>query len=292
MYFGKVITAMVTPFDEQDKVNYDKAVELADYLAKNGTDTVLLTGTTGESPTLTHEEEWALYDAVVKGLAGKAKVMAGTGSNCTRTAIESTKKAEELGVDAALIVAPYYNKPSQEGIYEHFKAISDNTSLPLMIYNIPGRTGINIHPETIKRISELDNYVAIKEASGDLEQIKIVQQNSTEDFLVYSGDDKLTLEVLKAGGEGIVSVAAHLIGNEIQEMIRKYNEGQLNQAQELDQKYQELYAAMFISSNPVPVKTALNLQGKSVGGVRLPLVAMTPTEKEQLRTILEKYSLI
>ncbi len=286
MNFGKIITAMVTPFDEKKNVDYEQAVSLANYLADNGTDTVLLTGTTGESPTLTHKEEQTLYKEVKAGLAGKALLMAGTGSNSTSTAIEATKAAEKLGVDSALIVTPYYNKPPQEGIYQHFKAIEANTSLPLMVYNIPGRTGTNIEVETIVRISQLAGYVAIKEASGDLEQMKKVIELTDDNFKLYTGDDNLTYPVLEIGGVGVVSVASHIIGKQLNKLVTLFSEGKKDEAKAIGEKYEKLFAAMFISTNPIPVKAALNMCGHKVGSTRLPLVDLNEAQAEQLKAIL------
>jgi len=291
MIFGKVVTAMITPFNKDGTVNYTEAVKIANDLAANGSDTVLLAGTTGESPTLTNEEELILFKKVKEGLAGRAKVLAGTGSNSTATAIIMTQKAEEIGIDGALIVVPYYNKPSQEGLYQHFKAIAEATSLPLMIYNIPGRTSRNMEPETVIRLSALEGYTAIKEASGDIEQMKKIIEQKPADFLLYSGDDALTFEVLKIGGVGVVSVAAHLVGLKIREMIEIFPTDQ-KKAEDINNELQELFKGLFITTNPAPVKEALNLVGYNCGIPRLPLVSLNSTEKEKLKTILKKYKLI
>lgn len=292
MFFGSVITAMITPFNEQGAVDYAEAVKIADYLVNNGSDTILLSGTTGESPTLTHEEEYILFKEIKNSIGKRAKVMAGTGSNCTVTAIESTKAAEKLGVDSALIVVPYYNKPPQEGLYQHFKAIAEATALPLMIYNIPGRTSRNMEPETVARLAEIKNYKAIKEASGDLEQMKKVRQLTSKEFLLYSGDDGLTLDVLKIGGTGVVSVASHIVGKQIQSMITAFNNGNKTEAGKINQTLQDIFKVLFITTNPIPVKAAMNLLGFKCGKPRLPLVELNKTETEQLVAVLKKHQLI
>jgi len=292
MIFGKLITAMVTPFKEDGSVDYDEAVKIACHLADNGTDTVLLTGTTGECPTLSHDEEFELYTKVKKGLGSKAKVIAGTGSNCTKTAIASTKKAEEIGVDGALIVVPYYNKPSQEGMYQHFKAVSEAVSIPLMIYNIPGRTSKNMEPETVARLAELDNYIAIKEAAGDLKQFETIVKATPKNFHAYSGDDGLTFDTMKLGGVGVVSVASHLVGKDIKRMINAIDEEKLDEAEEINNKLTELFETMFITTNPVPVKGAMNMLGFKCGKPRLPLVDLTKEEGKIVQEVLKKYGLL
>lgn len=292
MFFGTVITAMITPFKDNGAVDFDEAVKIANHLADHGTDTVLLSGTTGESPTLTHEEEYTLFKEVKKSLGKKAKVMAGTGSNCTVTAIEATKKAEKLGVDSALIVVPYYNKPPQEGLYQHFKAVAENTALPLMIYNIPGRTSRNMEPGTVARLAELKNYIAIKEASGDLNQMKKIRELTPKEFLLYSGDDGLTLDVLKMGGTGIVSVAAHIVGKQLKEMITAYNAGKVAEAEKINKELADIFKVLFITTNPIPVKAAMNLLGFKCGKPRLPLVELNKDELQQLTAVMQQHKLI
>ncbi|GBR76323.1 4-hydroxy-tetrahydrodipicolinate synthase [Candidatus Termititenax persephonae] len=283
---------MVTPFKADGSVDYAEAVRLANHLADNGTDTVLLSGTTGESPTLTHEEEMILFREVKQGLGGKAKVMAGTGSNSTRTAVAMTKKAGELGLDGALLVVPYYNKPSQEGLYQHFKAVNDAADLPLVIYNIPGRTSRNMECETTLRLAELSNYVAVKEASGDLEQMKKIVAAAPRDFVLYSGDDNLTLDVLRLGGVGVVSVAAQLVGPQMKKMLDAYFAGDLETAEAMDKDLQDIFQVIFITTNPAPVKAALNMRGFHCGIPRLPLVDLTEDEREQVRQALIKHGLL
>ncbi|MDR2431484.1 MAG: 4-hydroxy-tetrahydrodipicolinate synthase [Candidatus Margulisbacteria bacterium] len=290
--FGRVITAMVTPFKADGSLDVDEAVRLANYLAEHGSDAVALAGTTGESPTLTNEEERTLFQEVKKGLNGKAKVLAGAGSNSTATAVKYTRRAEALGVDGSLLVVPYYNKPTQEGLYQHFKAVNDAAGLPLMLYNIPARTGRNMEPETTLRLAALPNYFAIKEASGDLEQIKKIIAGAPEDFLVYSGDDSMTLDVLKAGGYGVVSVASHLAGRKIKKMIEACLAGDAAGAEQLNKELDEIFQVIFITTNPAPIKAALNMLGFQCGLPRLPLVDLNAGEKEKLRTVLQRCKLL
>lgn len=290
--FGSIVTAMLTPFTKDGAVDYAEAVRLANYLADNGTDTVLLSGTTGESPTLTHEEEEQLFVEVKRGLGQKAKVMAGTGSNCTATAIASTQKAEKLGVDSALIVVPYYNKPTQEGLFQHFKAVANATNLPLMIYNIPGRTSRNMEPDTVARLTQFKNYVAIKEASGDLEQMQKIRDLVPKEFLMYSGDDSLTLDAMKLGGVGVVSVAAHLVGPRMKEMINAFLAGDKVKAEAINKELEDIFKVIFITTNPAPIKAAMNMLGFSCGIPRLPLVELTTDEKAVLHAVLLKHKLV
>ncbi|WAA10767.1 4-hydroxy-tetrahydrodipicolinate synthase [Fervidibacillus albus] len=282
MDFGRIVTAMVTPFDNRGNIDFAKTTMLIEYLIENGSDALVVAGTTGESPTLTLEEKLALFKHTVAVANNRIPVIAGTGGNNTKASIELTKKAEEIGVDAVMIVAPYYNKPNQEGIYRHFESISESTNLPIMIYNIPGRTGVNIQSETIIRLSERSNIVAVKEASGDLNQMTEIIAQTPEHFRLYSGDDSLTLPVLSIGGHGIVSVASHVIGLEMKRMIESYLEGDVKSAASLHQKLFPLMKGLFAAPNPVPVKTALQLKGINVGSVRLPLVPLTGTERAEL----------
>jgi 4-hydroxy-tetrahydrodipicolinate synthase len=290
--FGEVLTAMVTPFKEDGVVDYDRAEELAVWLAENGSDGLVVHGTTGESPTLTHEEEYELYRVVKKAVGSKAKVIAGTGSNSTATSIVSSLEAERVGVDGCMLVVPYYNKPSQEGLFQHFKAVSEATPLPLIIYNIPGRTAVNLLPETVARIAELENVVAIKEATGDLNQVLKIRKLTGADFLIYSGDDSLTLPILASGGTGIISVASHLVGGEIKKMVGLFKKGKVSEALEINLKLMPLFSVLFITTNPVPVKAALELVGRPVGKPRLPLVEATNSEKEAIKKVLQELNLL
>lgn len=287
--FGNVSTAMVTPFDKNGNIDFEKTTKIVEYLINNGTDSLVVAGTTGESPTLTTEEKIALFKHVISVVNKRIPVIAGTGSNNTKASIELTKKAEEIGVDAVMLVTPYYNKPSQDGLYEHFKAVAESTSLPVMLYNVPGRTATSLAPETIIRLAEIENIVAVKEASGDLEAMTKIIANTPDDFILYSGDDGLTLPILAIGGAGVVSVASHIIGNEMQEMIQAFKEGNVKQAATAHQQLLPLMKQLFSAPSPAPVKTALQLRGLDVGSVRLPLVPLSKEQRQQLADVLNKY---
>ncbi|AZV42328.1 4-hydroxy-tetrahydrodipicolinate synthase [Peribacillus asahii] len=288
MVFGKVVTAMVTPFDIKGNVDFQKTTTLVNYLLNNGTDALVLSGTTGESPTLSSEEKIALLRHVVKVADKRVPIIIGTGSNNTYASIELTKKAEQNGADAIMLVAPYYNKTNQEGLYQHFKAIAESTKLPVMLYNIPGRSAVNIAPETIIRLSEIPNIVAVKEASGDLNAMTQIIAETAEDFALYSGDDGLTLPVLSIGGVGVVSVAAHVIGKEMKQMVDAFLTGNLQEAAKLHQKLLPIIKGLFSAPSPAPVKTALQLVGIDVGSVRLPIVPLTEQERSVLANLLGK----
>ena len=290
--FGQVVTAMLTPFNDQGKVNLELAGRLAVHLVEQGSDTILLAGTTGESPTLTHYEEAALFKHVVKELKGKAKVMAGTGSNCTATAVKASKIAEDCGVSSLLQVTPYYNKPSQEGMKAHFEAVADAVSLPIMLYNIPGRTSISLDCKTLVSLSQHDQIVAIKEASGSREIVAQLAQNLPQDFLIYSGDDALTLDFLEEGACGVVSVASHLVGPDLQDMITFFKSGNKKAALEIHQRLESLFSVLFITSNPVPLKAAMTLKGFEVGGPRLPLLSASDDEVLAVKRVLQDLSLL
>ncbi len=286
MNFGQLLTAMVTPFDQNGEVDFNATRNLVDYLIENGTDGIVVAGTTGESPTLSSEEKVALFQFVVNVVNGRVPVIAGTGSNNTRASISLTKQAEEAGVDGIMLVAPYYNKPSQEGMYQHFKAIAESTSLPIMIYNIPGRCAVNISAETIVRLSQLPNIVAVKEASGNLDAMAEIISQTPSDFSLYSGDDGLTLPVLAIGGTGVVSVASHVIGNEMKDMIQLFKNGQVQEAASAHRRLLPIMKALFTAPNPAPVKAALNINGVNVGGLRLPLLPLSDEEKSALQAVL------
>jgi 4-hydroxy-tetrahydrodipicolinate synthase len=290
--FGSVLTAMVTPFRSDGSLDYGTAERLASHLVANGTDTLVICGTTGESPTLTWEEEYELF-RVIKAAAGQAKVMAGTGSNSTREAIHATTKATELGLDGSLQVVPYYNKPPQEGLYAHFKAIAEACpTTPLMLYNIPGRTGQNMLPETIARLAEIPNIVAIKEASGSLDQVSQVRSLTPPEFGIYSGDDSLTLPMLSVGARGVVSVASHLVGPQIQTMIQAYQTGKPAIATQIHLELLPLFKALFVMANPIPIKAALSLLGWPDAHLRLPLIDPPASLKDDLRPILQALKLL
>jgi 4-hydroxy-tetrahydrodipicolinate synthase len=269
--FGRVMTAMITPFDAAGAVHYAEVERLAAHLANHGTDTLVVCGTTGESPTLTWDEEFELFKVVKAAVAGKAKVMAGTGSNSTSEAITATQKAAALGLDGSLQVVPYYNKPPQEGLYQHFSQIARATDLPIMLYNVPGRTSQNLTPETVARLADVPNIVAIKEASGNLDQVSQIRRLTPGTFDIYSGDDSLTLPTLAVGGCGVVSVASHLVGPAMQEMIQAFEKGHNEIARQIHLELLPLSKALFSTTNPIPVKAAMGLLGWQVGPCRPPL---------------------
>lgn len=287
MNYGRLLTAMVTPFDENLEIDLKETEKLVEHLIENGTQSIVVAGTTGESPTITDDEKLLLYKNVLKFSNNRVKVIAGTGSNCTKSTIELTKRAEEIGVDGIMLVAPYYNKPSQEAIYKHFKAVANETKLPVMIYNIPSRTGINITAETIIRLSCIDNIQSVKEASGNINQICEIIKNTDDDFYLYSGDDSFTLPVLAVGGYGCVSVASHIVGNKIKEMIDCYINGEVKAAALLNMKLSTIFRGIFITSNPSPIKCMLRQNGLNVGSVRAPLIDVTKDESEYLSKIYE-----
>lgn len=293
--FGQLLTAMVTPFTADNRIDWDSVEKIIEHLIDTGTDTIVVVGTTGESPTLTHQEKLELYRFTVERAAGRAKVIAGTGSNNTAQSIALSKEAQECGVDGLLLVVPYYNKPSQQGLYQHFAAIANETSLPIVLYNIPGRTGINMTIETMVELSKLENIVAIKESSGDLDQIAQLIAKVKEEAVVYSGDDNLLLPILSLGGAGIVSVASHIVGTQIKELINAYKTGNPTQATEINQQLYPVFKGLFITSNPVPIKYVLSQLNFCRPNVRLPLVEMTEQEKsvtDQWLTRLQKSAVI
>jgi 4-hydroxy-tetrahydrodipicolinate synthase len=291
--FGPVLTAMITPFTEDGRVDYAIAEKLAAHLADNGSDGLVVCGTTGESPTLSWDEEYELFRVVQQAVAGKAKVIAGTGSNSTREAIEATQKAARLGLDGSLQVVPYYNKPPQSGLYEHFKAIAQaNSGFPLLLYNIPGRTGQNLLPETVIRLSEISNIVGIKEASGNLEQASQIRRSTPTEFAIYSGDDSLTLPLLAVGGQGVISVASHLVGPKLQAMIQAFFTNQVQTAIQLHLELFPLFKALFLTTNPIPLKVALRLQGWQVGMPRSPLADASDEVYDALRTVMTELCLL
>lgn len=288
MDFGRILTAMVTPFDENLQIDWEQTGKLVDYLIEEQlSDGIVVSGTTGESPTLTDEEKIDLISFVVKRANGRCKVIAGTGSNHTDHVMWLSQEAEKLGADGLLLVAPYYNRPTQAGIIGHFKAVAAVTKLPIILYNIPRRTGVNMDAKTTLELAHtVPNIVAIKE-SNDMEQITTIIANAPEGFLVYSGDDSTALPLMACGGHGVVSVASHLIGKPIRSMIEAYLSGNIKEAAKLQQKLMPIFTGLFICPNPVPVKHALNLKGHQVGGVRLPLVEANDAEKEQIRRLFE-----
>ncbi|MGV0027123.1 4-hydroxy-tetrahydrodipicolinate synthase [Phormidesmis priestleyi] len=292
--FGRVLTAMITPFSEDgEQVNYAAAEKLAVHLAENGTDTLVVCGTTGESPTLTWDEEFELFQVVKNAVAGKAKVMAGTGSNSTKEAIAATQKAAKMGLDGSLQVVPYYNKPPQSGLYHHFRAIAQaSPDLPIMLYNVPGRTSQNLLPETVAHLAEIPNIVAVKEASGNLDQASQIRQLTPSEFAIYSGDDSLTLPLMAIGGKGVVSVASHLVGSQLQQMIQAFESGQVQAATQIHLKLFPLFKALFLTTNPILVKTALKIQGWDVGSLRLPLCDPDEAVWTTLKNVMDELALL
>lgn len=287
MNFGRVLTAMVTPFSKDGGIDYEQTSILIEYLLDNGTEGLVINGTTGESPTLSIEEKINLFKHVVKVVNKRVPVIAGTSSNDTLASIDLTKEAENAGVDAVMIVAPYYNKPSQRGMYEHFKAIAAETSLPVVLYNIPGRSVVTINAETIIKLSEINNIVSLKEASGDLDLAAEVIEGTSNNFSVYSGEDALTLPLLAIGADGVISVASHIKGNEIQDMINTYRTGEVEDAASKHRKMLPIMRELFKVPSPAPVKAALHMNGIDTGTVRLPLLPLVEAEEKALKEIMD-----
>jgi len=292
--FGKVVTAMVTPFKEDDlSVNWQVVKELTDYLIETGSDGLVVAGTTGESPTLTFEEKVRLFKEV-KDVAGKrATIIAGTGSYCTEESIHLTKAAEEVGVDAVMLVVPYYNKPPQEGLYNHFKTIASHTSLPVIIYNIPGRTACNLEAKTLARLAkDVPNIKGVKEASGNLVQVSEIASLTGEDFEILSGEDALTLPMLSVGGKGVISVASHIAGKKLGEMIDSFFSGDVEKAKKIHLELMPLFRVLFITTNPIPVKAAMEMMGIKVGPPRPPLCPANEQVKEEIGKVLKSLGAI
>lgn len=289
---GEVITAMVTPFDTRREIDFNKAESLTKHLIDNGSDTLLVAGTTGEGPTLTHEEEFELLSTIKRANENKAKIIMNAGSNCTQTAIRSAKWAEKEEVDAILTVVPYYNKPSQNGMISHFSAIAESTRLPVIIYNIPGRTGVNILPETVAKLADkYENIVGIKQSYADMDAVTELKMRCPDGFAIYSGDDSLTLPMLSLGAHGVISVASHIFGTEMKSMIRNYKTGDVKAALNMHRKLYPAFRKLFMAPNPVPVKAALAHLGIISDYVRRPLVELTADEKEELFNVIDRYAL-
>ncbi len=291
--YGEVLTAMLTPFNEDLSVNYPEVKRLARYLIENGSDGLVVLGSTGESPTLTMDEKLHILQTVKDEVGEEACIIAGTGTNDTRSSIEMTIEAEKLGVDGVMLVAPYYNKPPQEGFYQHFKAVAEMTTLPVMIYNVPGRSGKNIEARTIARLADIENIVAVKESSGNLNQVSEIRRLTPPGFSIYSGDDSLTLPILAVGGVGIVSVAAHVVGKEIKQMVQLFKAGKVHQAAQLHSRLLSLFQGIFITTNPIPIKMLVNHIGIEAGPVRPPLIGLTEQERTvvlEIFTVLQSSS--
>ena len=288
---GRLLTAMVTPFDEKGAVNYEQAKKLALALLESGSDGVVVAATTGESPTLVREEETRLFTEVKSALGGRGTVIAYTGSNSTSEAVSATKAAEKIGVDACLSVVPYYNKPTQEGIYQHFKTIAENTSLPIIMYNIPGRVVIKMTVETIVRLSRIDNIVGVKEASGDMGLVAHTLNNASKDFRIWSGNDNDTFPIMALGGYGVIGVTTHLVGRQIKQMMDYILNSKIAEAAAIHRHLLPLVDALFIEPSPAPIKYALNHLGFKVGRPRLPLVEPSEKSAAQIRETLKKYKI-
>ncbi|MFA5316842.1 MAG: 4-hydroxy-tetrahydrodipicolinate synthase [Dehalococcoidales bacterium] len=288
---GRLITAMVTPFDEEGKVDYAQARKLASALLDSGSDGLLVVGTTGESPTLSWDEEFRLFQEIKQVTEGRGTLVAGTGSNSTEEALEATKKAAKMGVDACLLVVPYYNKPSQEGLYQHFKTIAEGAGLPCIMYNVPSRTVTNLASETVVRLSKVDNIIGVKEASANLSQIADIINRSQEGFLVWSGNDSDTFPIMTLGGYGVISVASHLVGKQIKTMIDSLLAGDISRAARIHIDLLPLVDSLFLVSNPCPLKYAMNQVGFRVGKPRLPLVEPDEKTAAVIRETLKRYQI-
>ena len=291
MYRGSIV-AIVTPFKNGKVVDEKKLKELVEFQIKNGTAGIVPCGTTGESATLTFAEHERVIEITIKQADKRVPVIAGTGSNSTEEAIMLTKQAASAGADASLQVSPYYNRPTQKGLYEHFKAIADSVDIPIILYNIASRTGVNIEPETISRLAnDCKNIVAVKEASGNLEQMSRIKQLCPKRFILLSGDDSLTLPVLGIGGTGVISVVANIVPKEVANMVSEFEKGNIKKAQEIHYRLLPLIKAMFIETNPIPVKTAMGLMGMCEPDLRLPMSSMLPDNLDKLKKALKDYGL-
>lgn len=283
--FGRLITAMVTPFDDELQIDWKQVEKLIDYLVdEQQSDALVVCGTTGESPTLEEEEKLELFRFCVNYAKGRCKIIAGTGSNDTKHSLHLSKEAEKLGVDGLLLVAPYYNRPSQEGLFQHFKAIAESVNIPVLLYNVPGRTGVNVTAETTVRLSHVRNVVGTKDC-GDSNQLTQIVRDAAPGFRVYTGEDSMTLLTMAVGGYGVISVASHVVGKEMKQMIGAYLNGDVKQAAQLHGQLLPVLQGLFVAPNPVPVKYALNHKGIGVGGVRLPLVEATEEQQQFIRSL-------
>lgn len=289
MDLGRIGTAMITPFKKDGTINYPELERIIDHLIDNGTDAIIACGTTSENPTMSTEEKTEVVRFTVEKVAGRIPVIAGTGDNETAYSIAMTHKAEANGADGIMLVTPYYNKPNQQGMYAHFTTIAKETTLPIMLYNVPGRTGANVLAETTVKLSKIDNITSIKEASGNLDQMGDIIENVDNDFIVYSGDDGLTLPLLAIGGKGVISVASHVVGNDMQQMIRAFDEGRHAEAAKIHRALLPLVRALFAQPNPSPIKYAMTKLGFDTLDVRLPMVEMTGVEKAAFDCIWDTY---
>lgn len=293
-YFGRLLTAMVTPFNADGSVNYEKAADLAEWLIDNGSDGLVVAGSTGEAATMSAEEKLELFRVVVNRINKRVPIIAGTGSNNTADSVKMTKMAEAMGVDGALIVGPYYNKPTQEGFYQHFAAVAQSTGLPIIVYNVPGRTASNISPAIVARLAaDFENIVAIKEAAGNVAQVAELYSVLPEEFTIYSGDDGLILPFMSVGATGLISVLSNIGGGILQDVMQAYEDGRVREAAKLNARMVPLANAMFIETNPIPVKAAVTLvTGIDAGQPRLPLTPMEPANKAKMVAVLQEYGLV
>lgn len=293
-YFGRLLTAMVTPFNADGSVNYEKAADLAEWLINNGSDGLVVAGSTGEAATMSAEEKLELFRVVVNRINKRVPVIAGTGSNNTADSVKMTKMAEAMGVDGALIVGPYYNKPTQEGFYQHFAAVAQSTGLPIIVYNVPGRTASNISPAIVARLAaDFENIVAIKEAAGNVAQVAELYSVLPEEFTIYSGDDGLILPFMSVGATGLISVLSNIGGGILQDVMQAYEDGRVREAAKLNARMVPLANAMFIETNPIPVKAAVTLvTGIDAGQPHLPLTPMEPANKAKMVAVLQEYGLV
>ena len=293
-YFGRLLTAMVTPFNADGSVNYEKAADLAEWLINNGSDGLVVAGSTGEAATMSAEEKLELFRVVVNRINKRVPIIAGRGSNNTADSVKMTKMAEAMGVDGALIVGPYYNKPTQEGFYQHFAAVAQSTGLPIIVYNVPGRTASNISPAIVARLAaDFENIVAIKEAAGNVAQVAELYSVLPEEFTIYSGDDGLILPFMSVGATGLISVLSNIGGGILQDVMQAYEDGRVREAAKLNARMVPLANAMFIETNPIPVKAAVTLvTGIDAGQPRLPLTPMEPANKAKMVAVLQEYGLV
>jgi len=291
--FKGVFTAIVTPFEEDGSLDEETLKKLIDFNLENGVSGIVPCGTTGESPTLDHDEHNRVIELTVKHVNGRGPVIAGTGSNCTKEAVELSQHAEKEGVDGLLLVNPYYNKPTQEGLYRHFKAIADSVNIPCIVYNIKGRTGINVETPTLVRLmSDCENISGVKEASGDLDQVKDVIANRKEGFSVLSGNDDMAFDLVKSGGDGVVSVTSNLAPDKMVKMVQTALEGNIEEAEKLNNELKPLFEVEFIETNPIPIKCALSLKGMCNEIYRLPMCELRPENKEELKKVLTEMNLL
>ena len=293
-YFGRLLTAMVTPFNADGSVNYAAGADFADWLLANGSDGLVVEGSTGEAATMDMDEKIKFMQTIVARVNGRAKIVAGAGTNCTASTIDLVKKMEACGVDGVLVVGPYYNKPTQEGYYQHFAAVAKATKLPIIVYNVPGRTGGNIAPETVARLAaDFSNIVAIKEAAGNVAQTAELYRVLPEDFSIYSGDDGLILPFMSVGACGLISVLANVNGNLLQQLMQAYSEGRVKDAADLNKVMVPLAKAMFIESNPIPIKAAVTkVTGIEAGSPRLPLTPISAAAEAKLDAALKAAGMI